>query len=72
LVVVGIKFTKFYKAEKGTFMKLLVCFESNMVSVPFDIWWLDIVQIFMLQIPCRNYKAPESRVEGAHGKQCEG
>ena len=38
------KFTKFSKNEKNELSNnhwVNVCFESNVIDVPFDTWWLD-------------------------------
>jgi transposase InsO family protein len=47
LAVVSKKFVVFNKAKKGNYMRLLttplalVCFESNLVDVPLNSWWVD-------------------------------
>ena len=38
------KYTKFSKNEKNELSDnhwMNVCFESNVIDVPYDIWWLD-------------------------------
>jgi transposase InsO family protein len=48
LAAVSKKFVVFNKAKKGNYMRLLttplafVCFESNLVDVPLNSWWVDI------------------------------
>jgi hypothetical protein len=32
----------FYKLEKQCPLLALACFESNIVDVPYDTWWLDL------------------------------
>uniref|UniRef100_A0A2N9EWH4 Integrase catalytic domain-containing protein n=1 Tax=Fagus sylvatica TaxID=28930 RepID=A0A2N9EWH4_FAGSY len=47
LAAVSKKFVVFNKAEKGNYMRLLttplafVCFESNLVDIPLNSWWVD-------------------------------
>jgi transposase InsO family protein len=47
LAAVSEKFVVFNKAKKGNYMRLLttplalVCFESNLVDVPLNSWWVD-------------------------------
>ena len=50
------KYTKFSKNEKNELSNnywVNVCFESNVIDVSSDTWWLDVVLPFTFAILCK-------------------